>query len=69
MATAGVLLPRDSEALRPPVSSPSLQTAMSQLGPLATGKVLWKDATATAGTGLEQINMQVYGPRKHTRAH
>lgn len=67
MATAGVLLPRIQ---RPPVPSPSLQTAISQLGPLAAGKVLWEDASATEGPGLEEINIQVWGRcswRKHTR--
>lgn len=62
MATAGTLLPRDSEPLKPPIPSPSLQTAISQLGSLATGKVLWEEATATEGTGPEGLrSMQVWG--------
>lgn len=36
---------------RPPVPSPFLQTAISQLGSLATGKVSWQDAMQQRAQG------------------
>lgn len=66
MVTAGVLLPRDSEALRPPVSSPYRQL-YPNVAPWLQVRYHGRMLLQLGGTGLEQITIQVYGLRKHTR--
>lgn len=67
MATAAVLLPKDSEALRSLAPSLSLLATTAKPGPLATGElvcVCGGGATAAEGAGRRKERSRVWHPQQ-----